>query len=626
DQQRVLGTPFDVPGQIRRPTPINVPSNSRENEDNTIESEVNVDDNSRSEVIRQFTESETVLSQDNDIIADSLMEKENITANDIGETQSEDFYSNAKKTVQPALQYSSSPRVILSFTSDPNNPVDSQKVNLNVLGNSDNASGADRPPSNDITTENDTVDDYQTESSKTRTSRKTASKRSNPSDNESEPTVEYVEELQKNTTKRRKSSSSVASVTSTATDGSGISSSAKKRKLPKSRKPNNKKRVKPWEDDPEEEIPHDDSVVTIAELCKDIKRGRKSTTFKELELAKYQKAQQRRAKRLKLNNLEEESEKSTQKDLPSSNNDNEELLEDNQQDENFEDDPDENFDENYDYDEEYNEEGGEYENEGDDGNYDQEIIGDLDEKNDSQERNTDEANRENDSDRPILMKRRIFANRGSRFVNNDGQYTVREDPKERRNTFNAEGMEVIEEDKFSHIVNSHSYAKRPRKNERWTNEETELFYKSLSQWGTDFEIIAQKSFHNTKTRGQIKNKYKRERKMNSERVNDALDTRIPINIEELDIQVIEEIGESTTTAVTDSPNENQERNEDQETMVIDDEGQVVDTGDYIEGGGEGEDDDVSRTPSIIGNQGFDTSSSNAEDYYDEDAVESIEMS
>ncbi|CAG8851974.1 23126_t:CDS:1, partial [Racocetra persica] len=64
-----------------------------------------------------------------------------------------------------------------------------------------------------------------------------------------------------------------------------------KRKAARQRKPVNKKRVRPWEDDPEEEIPHDDSIITIAELCKDLKRGRKSNTFKELELAKYKKLQ-----------------------------------------------------------------------------------------------------------------------------------------------------------------------------------------------------------------------------------------------------------------------------------------------------------------------------------------------
>lgn len=50
--------------------------------------------------------------------------------------------------------------------------------------------------------------------------------------------------------------------------------------------------------------------------------------------------------------------------------------------------------------------------------------------------------------------------------------------------------------------------------------------KALSLWGTDFEIISKKTFCGRKTRDQIKNKYKRERKNNLTKVNTALDTRI----------------------------------------------------------------------------------------------------
>src|SRR6266542_6053877 len=78
------------------------------------------------------------------------------------------------------------------------------------------------------------------------------------------------------------------------------------------------------------------------------------------------------------------------------------------------------------------------------------------------------------------MKSRVFSSRGSRFVNADGQYTVREEQDSRPRIYeNDEGMEVVEEDKFSHIVNSFTYSKKPRKNERWTIEDTELFFKVL---------------------------------------------------------------------------------------------------------------------------------------------------
>ncbi|PKC74696.1 hypothetical protein RhiirA1_449698 [Rhizophagus irregularis] len=134
------------------------------------------------------------------------------------------------------------------------------------------------------------------------------------------------------------------------------------------------------------------------------------------------------------------------------------------------------------------------------------------------------------------MKSRVFSSRGSRFVNADGQYTVREEQDSRPRIYeNDEGMEVVEEDKFSHIVNSFTYSKKPRKNERWTIDDTELFFKALSRWGTDFEIISRKIFDHRKSRDQVKNKYKRERKINPLRVYKALDTRIPIEPEELEI-------------------------------------------------------------------------------------------
>ncbi|CAG8670681.1 8543_t:CDS:2, partial [Cetraspora pellucida] len=335
----------------------------------------------------------------------------------------------------------------------------------------------------------------------------------------------------------------------------------KKRKATKQRKPVNKKRVRPWEDDPEEEIPHDDSIITIAELCKDLKRGRKSNTFKELELAKYKKLQLKRAKRTKKNNSINDKDISEVEEEEENNDNAEEVneeLEGSQQ-ENYDyeqgnnyADNDEIFDECYNG-EQYYDEGENYDNEVDHGNtddYDQEIIlDDLADENNQQE-NEAESSHDDETTGPIIMKRRIFKNRGSRFINDDGQYTMREEPKERREGI-SEDMEIIEEDKFSHMVNSGSYAKKPRRNERWTTEETELFYKSLSQWGTDFEIIAAKSFLSTKTRDQIKNKYKKERKNNPERVNNALDTRIPVAIEELNLRVIEEIEEPISDTAID---------------------------------------------------------------------------
>jgi hypothetical protein len=65
-------------------------------------------------------------------------------------------------------------------------------------------------------------------------------------------------------------------------------------------------------------------------------------------------------------------------------------------------------------------------------------------------------------------------------------------------------------------------------NDRWSNDETNLFYEGLQQCGTDFTLL-QRLFPN-KTRRQIRNKYKKEDLADPARVRDALRTRRPIDI------------------------------------------------------------------------------------------------
>jgi len=60
-----------------------------------------------------------------------------------------------------------------------------------------------------------------------------------------------------------------------------------------------KRRIRAWEDDPDEQ-PVNVNVTTMAELCKDVRVGRKSKVFRELEKAKYEKFQERKAKKKRL--------------------------------------------------------------------------------------------------------------------------------------------------------------------------------------------------------------------------------------------------------------------------------------------------------------------------------------
>ncbi|KAI9297418.1 hypothetical protein K502DRAFT_323314 [Neoconidiobolus thromboides FSU 785] len=70
--------------------------------------------------------------------------------------------------------------------------------------------------------------------------------------------------------------------------------------------------------------------------------------------------------------------------------------------------------------------------------------------------------------------------------------------------------------------NSSQFVKKSG-NKRWSEWETDLFYKGLVKWGTDFEMIA-KEFNN-RSRRQIKLKYIKEDAVNSHKVTQALTYR-----------------------------------------------------------------------------------------------------
>ena len=76
---------------------------------------------------------------------------------------------------------------------------------------------------------------------------------------------------------------------------------------------------------------------------------------------------------------------------------------------------------------------------------------------------------------------------------------------------------VVTED--SSRLNSMTYMNRIS-NARWTAEDTELFYKALSQFGTDFTLITH--LFPGRERSHLKNKYTRESKLNSGRVDEAI--------------------------------------------------------------------------------------------------------
>jgi hypothetical protein len=68
-------------------------------------------------------------------------------------------------------------------------------------------------------------------------------------------------------------------------------------------------------------------------------------------------------------------------------------------------------------------------------------------------------------------------------------------------------------------LNSMTYMNRIS-NERWTTEDTELFYKALSQFGTDFTLISH--LFPGRERRHLKNKYTRENKLHPDRIDEAM--------------------------------------------------------------------------------------------------------
>ncbi|EEB07882.2 transcription factor TFIIIB complex subunit bdp1 [Schizosaccharomyces japonicus yFS275] len=90
-------------------------------------------------------------------------------------------------------------------------------------------------------------------------------------------------------------------------------------------------------------------------------------------------------------------------------------------------------------------------------------------------------------------------------------------------------LEVVEESALTRRVTSATWG-RKQKSEKWDAASTEQFYKALSQWGTDFSLIA--NLFPGRTRRQIKLKFNIEERRNPKRVNFVLNNPTPVDMEE----------------------------------------------------------------------------------------------
>lgn len=95
-------------------------------------------------------------------------------------------------------------------------------------------------------------------------------------------------------------------------------------------------------------------------------------------------------------------------------------------------------------------------------------------------------------------------------------------------------MEIVEENDFTRLITSNSFMSTSKLKgpNIWTDEETELFYRALRMFGTDFEMIS-KMFP-AKQRRQVKLKFNREERHSPQRIHAALvgEKTIKIDLEE----------------------------------------------------------------------------------------------
>ncbi|PWN19603.1 hypothetical protein BCV69DRAFT_284234 [Microstroma glucosiphilum] len=91
-----------------------------------------------------------------------------------------------------------------------------------------------------------------------------------------------------------------------------------------------------------------------------------------------------------------------------------------------------------------------------------------------------------------------------------------------------EESEMIDEEIGHKFVNSSTGSKR-EKSVRWTAVETDKFFKAVSMWGSDFEMIS-RMFPN-RSRKQVKNKWTREERANPTRLDVAFARRLPVDLD-----------------------------------------------------------------------------------------------
>ena len=108
---------------------------------------------------------------------------------------------------------------------------------------------------------------------------------------------------------------------------------------------------------------------------------------------------------------------------------------------------------------------------------------------------------------------------GGRITIDDSSLTISNNPN-----FNGAITDVVLDQSGR---GANAWSKKRKHCDRWTDEETDEFYLGLQKFGTDFEVIAAWMGDRRNDRRHVRNKFKKEEKMNHARINAAISNRVP---------------------------------------------------------------------------------------------------
>ncbi|MES1913469.1 MAG: hypothetical protein MHM6MM_005672 [Cercozoa sp. M6MM] len=127
---------------------------------------------------------------------------------------------------------------------------------------------------------------------------------------------------------------------------------------------------------------------------------------------------------------------------------------------------------------------------------------------------------------------RVTVQDGKIVIARESLFVEQPDVEER-----SKSLTLTDASAVRHVTAASYGRRRSGKVDRWTDEETERFFLALRQFGTDFSLIAQ--LFPTRTRRQVTSKGKKEEREQLSRVNEALHSRVDIDVAEFETKMNE---------------------------------------------------------------------------------------